>query len=193
MELLPTIYWSMAIGGTLITLILLLLGGGHDFGHGGLEAGHVIDLHGHVDAGHSAEGHQSEGPGYISLRTILGFIGGWGWGGLIGYDMLKWGIFSAPFGAAVGLLIAIIVFRFSRFLYNQEATSTISTMHLIGQEGVVLTTIPQNGVGEIRIYARGVPLKALARAEGSEPLAEGCRVIVTEELGGTLVVRHVTS
>jgi len=187
MELLHTIYWSMAIGGTVITLILLLLGGDHDFAHGEVDLGHDVSLH--ADATHDA----SAGPGYISLRTILGFIGGWGWGGLIGYDMLKWGVFSAPFGAAVGLLIAIIVFRFSRFLYNQEATSTVSTQHLIGQEGVVLTTIPAGGMGEIRVYARGVPLKVLARAEGSEPITEGSRVTVIEELGGTLVVRQATS
>ena len=85
--------------------------------------------------------------------------------------------------------MAVIVFRFSRFLYNQEATSTVSGADIVGREGVVLTGIPPNGTGEIRVYAGGLPLKTLARSESGEAIAEGQRIIVVEELGGTLVVR----
>jgi membrane protein implicated in regulation of membrane protease activity len=182
MEFLPTAYWAMAIIGTLVTLILLFVGGDHDLGHGGLEVGHG-------EAGGHEVDHAGEGPGPISVRTILAFMGGWGWGGLLGYNSFGWGILSAPFGLAIGLLMATIVFRFSRFLHNQEATSTVSSADLIGREGVVLTGIPANGTGEIRIYAGGMPLKSLARSESGEPVAEGQRIIVVEELGGTLVVR----
>lgn len=185
MALLPTIYWVMGIVGTLVTIVLLLLGG-HDIG-----IGHDVEI-GHVDVGHGHElghGHGDEGPGPISLRTILASMGGWGWGGLIGWDVFNWGVLSAPFGMLVGLAMATIVFRFSRFLYSQEATSTISEAQLVGAEGVVLTAIPARGAGEIRLYAAGTPLKCLARSENGEPIAEGQRIIVVEELGGTLVVR----
>ncbi|MBU0608601.1 MAG: NfeD family protein [Armatimonadetes bacterium] len=182
MEFLPTAYWVMAIIGTVVTLILLFVGGDHDFGHGDVEVGHV-----EVEA-HDLD-HAGEGPGPISLRTILAFMGGWGWGGLIGWNTFGWGVLSAPFGLAVGLLMAMIIFRFSRFLYNQEATSTVSGADMVGHEGVVLTGIPANGTGEIRVYAGGMPLKTLARSESADPIAEGQRIIVVEELGGTLVVR----
>lgn len=188
MEFLPTAYWVMALVGTIVTLILLFVGGDHDFAHGfgghDIGVGHA-DLHG---GGHDA-GHQDEGPGPISLRTMLAFIGGWGWGGLIGWDVFRWGLFSAPFGLAVGLLMAMIIFRFTRFLYCQEATSTITAAHLIGQEGVVITAIPAGGTGEIRVHAQGVPLKSLARAEGEEAIADGQRITIVEELGGTMIVR----
>lgn len=189
MEFLPTAYWVMAIVGTAVTLVLLFVGGGHDLGHGGMEVGHG-DV-GHGDVGHhdGASQHGDEGPGPISIRTVLAFMGGWGWGGLIGWDVFKWGILSAPFGLVVGLIMATIVFRFSRFLFNQEATSTISGADVVGREGVVLTAIAPNGTGEIRVYAGGVPLKCLARAESDEGIGEGQRIIVVEELGGTLVVR----
>jgi membrane protein implicated in regulation of membrane protease activity len=183
MEFLPLAYWVMAIIGTLVTLLLLFVGADHDFGHGDMEVGHEVELeHGHID-------HAAEGPGPISLRTILAFMGGWGWGGLIGWNTFGWGLLSAPFGLAVGLVMAIIIFRFSRFLYNQEATSTVSGADMVGHEGVVMTAIPAHGTGEIRVYAGGMPLKSLARSESGEAIADGQRIIVVEELGGTLVVR----
>ena len=196
MAILPTVYWMMALVGTLTTILMLFLGhgagGGHDAGvghgleHGGL--GHGGEAHGGAGHAHADQG-RDEGPGPISLRTILAFTGGWGWGGLIGWDVLRWGVLSVPFGLAIGLVMAIIIFRFSRFLYNQEATSTISEAQLVGGEGVVLTSIPAHGLGEIRLYAQGMPLKTLARAENDEPIGEGQRIIVVEELGGTLIVR----
>lgn len=181
MEILPTIYWVMAIVGTVITIVLLFLGG-HDF-----EVGHGVEV-GH-DFGHADGGHMDEGPGPISLRTILAFMGGWGWGGLIGWDVFNWGVLSLPFGLVVGLAMAMIIFRFSRFLYRQEATSTVAASQLIGQEGVVITAIPEHSTGEVRVYAQGMPLKALARAEDNQAIASGERIIVVEELGGTFVVR----
>lgn len=208
MEILPNIYWIMALAGTIMTILMLFLGHGHGLEHGGL--GHGLDHGGlgHGGLGHGGIGHgvghggghaeaghgqtdqgRDEGPGPISIRTILAFTGGWGWGGLIGYDVLKWGVFSAPFGLAVGFLMAVIIFRFTRFLYMQEATSTVSEVELVGSEGVVLTAIPPTGAGEIRLYARGTPLKCLARSEGGERIEAGRSITVVEEIGGTLVVR----
>jgi len=187
MEFLPTAYWVMAIIGTLVTLILLFVGGDQDFGHGAMDVGHGEI--GHGEAGGHGLDHADDGPGPISVRTILAFMGGWGWGGLLGWNSFGWGLLSAPFGLAVGLVMAVIIFRFSRFLHNQEATSTVSAADLVGHEGVVMTALPAHGTGEIRIYAGGMPLKTLARSESGEAIAEGQSIIVVEELGGTLLVR----
>jgi membrane protein implicated in regulation of membrane protease activity len=92
---------------------------------------------------------------------------------------------------AVGLFMAACVFYFMKFLYAQEATSTVGEAHLVGQEGVVLTSIPAGGTGEVRMNVRGTTIKSLARAESGEEVAAGATVRVVQEVGGTLVVRPV--
>lgn len=179
LALLRLIYWVMAGGGTLLVAVLLVLGTDHDIGHD-------MDMAHDGDLGHD----HGEGPGPISVRTILAFIGGWGWGGLIGLDGLKWGLLSIPFGSIIGLVLAVLVFQFMRVLYAQEATSTISASQMAGQSGVVLTTIPKGGVGEVRVNVRGTAVKCLARSHDAEELVAGAGVMVVEEVGGTLVVRR---
>jgi membrane protein implicated in regulation of membrane protease activity len=179
LAVLRMLYWAMAGGGTALVAVLLFLGTDHDLGH----AMDVAD-DGGLDHGHG------EGPGPISLRTILAFIGGWGWGGLIGLDGLGWGLLSIPFGSAIGLVLAAIVFQFMRLLYTQEATSTISASQMVGQSGVVLTAIPSGGTGEVRVNVRGTAIKCLARSAETEEIASGESIMVVEEVGGTLVVRR---
>jgi len=179
------IYWSMAGVGTLVVVILLILGIDHDVDFGG-----DADVDVAFDAAHDlALAH--DGPSPLGLKIILSFVGGWGWGGLIGLDTFKWGLFSLPFGMAVGFAIAAVVFYFMRFLYHQEATSTVGIAHMVGHEGVVLTAIPPGGTGEVRLNVRGTSLKCLARSHSDEPIAAGATVSVVEEVGGTLLVRPV--
>ncbi len=180
MDSLHVIYWSMAGVGTVVMVGLLVLGMDHD-----------IDFGGDVDVGADAGFDMAhDGPGPVGLKTILAFTAGWGWGGLIGLD-LGWGLLSLPFGMIVGLGLAAVVLYFMRFLYAQEATSTVGVAHMIGQEGVVLTTIPSGGTGEIRLNVRGTSLKCLARSDSEEAIPAGATISVVEEVGGTLVVRAI--
>ena len=194
-ETLRVLYWVMAGVGTFIVVALLIFGGDHDVGHGaaaglGHDAALAVDHDVHIEhAGHAAEA--EGGPGPVSLRTLMAFVGGWGWGGLIGLDGMSWGIMSLPFGAAMGFVMAVAVFQFMKFLHAQEATTTIGIAHMIGQEGVVLTTIPPGGTGEVRISVRATTVKSLARADSSEEIVAGSSIRVVEEIGGTLVVRQV--
>lgn len=185
MDTLHIIYWSMAGVGTLVVVALLILGLDHDIDFG-LDA----DVDVALDAAHDLAGIH-EGPSPLGLKTMMAFIGGWGWGGLIGLDTLKWGLFSLPFGMAVGFALAAVVFYFMRFLYHQEATSTVGIAHMVGQEGVVLTAIPPRGTGEVRLNVRGTSIKCLARSESEEVVPAGATVSVVEEVGGTLLVRQI--
>ena len=199
-EFLRLCYWVMGAVGTLVVIALLVLGADSDIdadtdvdvGHD-LDLGHDIDLHGDTDLGHAHDIAEAQGaPGPVSIRTGMAFMGGWGWGGLIGLDGFGWKLLSLPFGALVGFAMAAIVFYFMRFLFAQEATSTVSAAHLIGQSGVVLTAIPVGGMGEVRINVRGTAVKSLARASDPESeVVAGATVRVVEQVGGTLVVRAV--
>ncbi len=191
-ETLRILYWVMAGVGTLIVVALLVLGGDYDVDHDAdFDFDHDVDFAADHDVHLEHAGEAEGGPGPVSLRTIMAFVGGWGWGGLIGLDGIGWGMMSLPFGAAMGLVLALAVFQFMKFLHAQEATSTVGIAHMMGQDGVVLTTIPPGGTGEVRINVRGTTIKSLARADSSEEVAAGSSIRVVEEIGGTLVVRQV--
>lgn len=187
MDTLHIIYWTMAGVGTLVTVLMLIFGAEHEVG-GHFEVGLGHDVH--VEAGHGG-GEAHGGPSLLSLTVIMAFVGGWGWGGLIGVDALHWGLFSLPFGLASGFVLGAVVYYFMAFLYAQEATSTVGEAHMLGQEGMVLTAIPAGGTGEVRVNVRGTTIKSLARAESSEGIAAGANVRVVGEVGGTLVVRSI--
>ena len=166
---------------------LLVLGMDHDFDFGGdVDVGADVAF----DMAHEVGG-AHDGPGPVGLKTILAFTAGWGWGGLIGLDSLGWGLLSLPFGMLVGLALAAVVFYFMRFLYAQEATSTVGVAHMVGQQGVALTAIPSGGTGEVHLNVRGTSLKCLARSESAEAIPAGATISVVEEVGGTLVVRAI--
>ncbi len=193
-EFLRLCYWVMGGVGTLVVIALLVFGAEHDFGHDAdIDIGHDIDLHAEGDLGHGHDMGEGEGgPSPVSIRTMMAFLGGWGWGGLIGLDGLSWGVMSLPFGALVGFAMALAVYYFMRFLHQQEATSTIGIAHLIGQDGVVLTAIPAGGMGEVRVNVRGTAVKSLARVSNpDEHVAAGATVRVVEQIGSTLIVRAV--
>ncbi len=61
-----------------------------------------------------------------------------------------------------------------------------TTDQLVGKRAIVVTSVPADGFGEIRVRVSGRPLKLLARA--SKPVALGATVVVTEALNATSVV-----
>ena len=101
-ETLRILYWVMAGVGTLIVVALLVLGGDYDVDHDvAVDFDHDVDFAAdhdiHLEHGAHA-GDTEAGPGPVSLRTIMAFVGGWGWGGLIGLDGMGLGIMSLFFG-----------------------------------------------------------------------------------------------
>jgi membrane-bound ClpP family serine protease len=70
-----------------------------------------------------------------------------------------------------------------------DATPTRSD--LVGRLGVVVTSIPAAGYGEVRITIGGQPVKLNARSD--KPVAMGARVFVIEAPTDTSVVVEETA
>ena len=70
-----------------------------------------------------------------------------------------------------------------------DATPTRSD--LVGRLGVVVTTIPAEGYGEVRITIGGQPVKLNARSD--KPVAMGARIFVVEAPTDTSVVVEETT
>lgn len=174
----------LAIGGfSLVLLILSLFGGGRlHLGH--LHIGH---LHiGHLHLGHGAVGHvQGTNPagGHgidLSLPVISGFLGTFGFGGAIVASLLPGGSGTWLAATVVGLVAAVpaawLAGRIMRAAMNISTDATLTSQDLLGALGVVISPVPDGGLGEVRLAVAGQQMKFHARSD--QPLALGTRVFV---------------
>jgi membrane protein implicated in regulation of membrane protease activity len=171
---------------SLLLLVLSLVGGGHlHLGH--LHVGH---LHiGHV--GHATAGH-GDGGLNLSLPVIAGFVGAFGFGGAIAAELLPG--HNPLLASGVGLLAAVPTAwgagRLVEAAINMPTDATLSSGDLVGTTGVVISPVPVDGYGEVRLFVGGQPMKFNARS--AQPLALGTHVFVIEVPSPTSVLVEPT-
>lgn len=129
--------------------------------------------------------------GPISLETIAGFAGTLGFGAAIANELIGGGsLFRIGVAAGLGLLAAIpaawLAGRLGKAARDMPTDPTPTRSHLIGALGVVVTPIPVNGYGEVRVRVAGQPLKLNARA--AQPIPAGAQIFVVEALSETSVI-----
>jgi membrane protein implicated in regulation of membrane protease activity len=69
---------------------------------------------------------------------------------------------------------------------NMPTDATPTSADLLGTIGVVVTGVPADGFGEVRVTVAGQPMKVYARAD--RPLVRGTRVMVIEVPSPTSVL-----
>lgn len=166
-----TVFLAIAAIGFLFLLISLVAG--EIFDHG--DIGHDHDLsHG--------------GPGFLSTRVISVFITAFGGFGAIGiYN--GYGLFTSSFfGFSGGMILAGLIYFFARFLYSQQASSTITTTDLVGRTAQVSVAIPAGGVGQIRCLIGESMLDKIARSKDGSPIPSNSVVKIEEIVGESVVV-----
>jgi len=133
-------------------------------------------------------GQDVDGP--ITLEAVAAFAGVLGFGGAIANELIG-GRTVVQIAAAGGLgsLAALpagwLAARFSRAVRNMPTDTTPTRSDLVGAIGVVVTPIPSNGYGEVRVQLAGQPVKLNARAD--RPIASGTQIFVVEALSETSV------
>ncbi|WP_406073769.1 hypothetical protein [Micromonospora sp. NBC_01638] len=161
------------------TLIFLIIGGA---GIGVLALallGTEIFQFGHADV---------DGP--ISVETVAGFAGAFGFGAAIVNELLGARTPGMLVGAAVGGVLAAVptgwlASRLSRSARNMRTDPTPTRNDLIGTLGLVVTPVPVGGYGEVRVRLAGQPVKLSARAD--KPIPIGTQVFVVQALSETSV------
>jgi membrane protein implicated in regulation of membrane protease activity len=184
----------LAIGGFALLLLVLSLVGGSHLGHL-----HLGDVHvGHLHVGHLGHGHVGgSGGGFeLSLPVIAGFLGAFGFGGAIAATIAGGhGALALAVGAVVGLLAAVpTAFVAGKFVYaamNMATDSTLTSNDLVGAAGVIITPVPADGYGEVRLAIAGQQMKFNARS--AQPLALGTQVFVIEVPSPTSVLVEPTA
>jgi membrane protein implicated in regulation of membrane protease activity len=138
-------------------------------------------------------------PDLFSLEAIAGFLGALGFGGAIASELLDARTpgqvaVATAVGALAALPTAYLAMRLSRAARNMRTDATPTRADLVGTLGVVVTSIPATGYGEVRVRLGGQPIKLYAKAD--RPVPAGAQIFVIEAPSETSVVvepvPHVT-
>ena len=128
--------------------------------------------------------------GPASTEAVAGFAGAFGFGGAIANELLGARTPGMIAGAAAAGLVAAVptawlASRLSRAARNMRTDPTPTRNDLVGALGLVVTPVPVDGYGEVRVRVAGQPVKLNARAD--QPIPIGAQVFVVQALSETSV------
>ncbi|MEH1012648.1 NfeD family protein [Micromonospora sp. CPCC 206060] len=130
----------------------------------------------------------ADGP--VPLEVAAGFTGALGFGAAIANELIGGGSpGSIALAAGIGVLAAVptawLAAKLSRAARDMRTDPTPTRSDLVGSLGVVVTPIPANGYGEVRVRVAGQPVKLNARAD--RPIPTGTQVFVVDAPSDTSV------
>ncbi len=139
-----------------------------------LVAGDVLD--GHLDALEAD---------WISTAVIGGFVSAFGFGGAIADGVGAPLVVSLAVGAGSGLVVGWFASWLTRLVKDGPSDGTVSIGDSVGRTARVITAIPAEGYGVVRVLVGGHPLQLNASAH--LPIEAGAEVNVTGVLSPTAV------
>lgn len=128
--------------------------------------------------------------GIFSLRAIIGFFLGFGWGGFIAAASGCGALVSTLCAVGAGVVMFFIVAFLIRAIYSLKSEHVFDAATLVGKTGTVYVTIPAKGEtgGQVQISA-GQLVTMAAVQEGETPLPAQTPVIVTAATPQQLTVK----
>lgn len=132
-------------------------------------------------------------PGFLSIKMILGYMVGFGGGGIIAYYQ-----YEQPAGicllAALGgmIVLGVIVFYMFKAVYSQQSGSTIvGNEEFIGINATVTTSIPagEEHAGEVLFTVRGTQQYHSAISENNKEIKKGTEVKIVDYVEGKVIVK----
>lgn len=160
------IFWILGVAGIVILLIALTIGEIVD-GFLGFDGVDMLDSD------------------IFSTAGIAGLLGGFGFTGAIIYSLIASWLAAICAGLIVGIGLAWAAGRLTSALRAQSSNTRHSTASLLGTEGTVITAIPAEGYGQVRLNGDGH--QPVLNARSFEPLAAGSRIKVIGVLSPTAV------
>lgn len=128
--------------------------------------------------------------GIFSLRAIVGFFLGMGWGGFIaaasGAAVWACVLWAVAAGVAMFFAVAFLI----RAIYSLKSEVVFNASSLVGKTGIVYLTIPAKGEtgGQVQVAA-GQLITMPAVQEGDTPLPAQTPIVVTAATPQQLTVK----
>jgi hypothetical protein len=146
------------------------------------------DLFHHFDVDVSPGDIGTDGPALIDSRIISIFLTAFGAFGAIGMQLNLGAAISSLLGLAGGIVLGGIVYYFGRLLYEQQASSSISTRQLIGRLAEVTVVIRPNAIGQVSCRVGEERIEKLARSTGDAEIKTGSVVLIEDVANDALIV-----
>lgn len=127
----------------------------------------------------------------FSTAVIGAFVSALGLGGAVAQGLGAPLLVSLPTGVAAGVGFGWFAAWLTRLLRTGAGGGgTPATHDTLGREGVVVTAIPAEGFGTVKVVLGGHALRLNARLDGDHPLPlePGTRIHVTGTLSPTAVL-----
>lgn len=130
----------------------------------------------------------TDGHGLLDSRVISVFVTTFGGFGAIGIQAGLSIVLSSLLGLGGGIVLGGVVSLFGRFLYSQQATSSVNTSQLVGRSAQVIVSIAPGSLGQVSCRVGEERVEKLARARDNREIKAGATVRVEEVAGDSLIV-----
>ena len=154
---------------------------------------HEFDHEGDFDHDHDVDHEGGGGPGMFSVRSIAMMISGFGG---VGFLIMKYTgniLFASVGGVAFGWFAAFIFILILRLFHHQQGSSLKTKGEYMRAQGMVTTTIPAKGFGEVSLTVAGRTTNNRASSSSNSEIGFGTRIKVIEYGAGTVIVEPITS
>lgn len=180
LELFPKIYWSIALIGSVVLVVFLLLS---------LIGGDADDFDGDVDA--EVEGDSGVGFQFLSIKNLSGFFAIFGWTGVACIEAGFSIILTILISIICGLLMMVSMAALFYYLSKLQSSGTLHIKNALNQVGEVYLTIGASRafIGKVSINVQGSLRELEALTDENINLTQGNVVKVKDVTdNGILIV-----
>jgi hypothetical protein len=130
----------------------------------------------------------ADGMMWFDSRVLAVFVLAFGGCGAVGTRLGLGAALSAGVGLLGGAALGGAVFAAGRWLYRQQASSSVSAAQLVGRAAQVTVGIRPGGVGQVRCRVGEEYVEKLAHARDGGGIEAGAVVVIEEVADGAVVV-----
>lgn len=122
----------------------------------------------------------------FSSAVIGGFVSAFGFGAALMQGIGTPALVSVPVGLGAGVVVGWLAWWLTKLVKDGGSDATLTADDALGRSGRVITAIPADGFGAVRLMIGGHSVQLNAKAE--TPVPPGTEVHVTRILSPTAVL-----
>tara|TARA_R110002049_G_scaffold22979_5_gene81526 strand:- start:906 stop:1484 length:579 start_codon:yes stop_codon:yes gene_type:complete len=164
LELFPKIYWSIALVGSVVLVVFLVLT---------LIGGDADDMGGDVDA--EIEGDSGVGFQFLSIKNLSGFLAIFGWTGVACIEAGLSNILTIFISIVCGFVMMAAMAALFYYLSRLQSSGTLKLKNALNQVGEVYLTIGANRstIGKVSVNVQGSLRELDALTDETMDLTQG--------------------